>query len=182
MERLLINYCSPTLASLKTANLFSFSFASDCEMTEYLSYWNGVLEEKGISLTVLQINNKKALIYVFRRTKLEKDLMQEDIARFLTGCGYCDLTVENAIHRLRQRFDWGEEFPHEIGLFPGYPLEDVKGYIENKGKNSKMGGFWKVYCDEYKAAQMFAKFEKCRNVYIRLFQNGRSVMQLTVAA
>jgi len=26
-------------------------------------------------------------------------------------------------------------FPHEIGVFLGYPLEDVMGFISNKGHN-----------------------------------------------
>lgn len=33
--------------------------------------------------------------------------------------------------------DFFDEFPHEIGLFLGYPAEDVKGFIEN-GKTAQM--------------------------------------------
>ena len=46
-------------------------------------------------------------------------------------------------------------------------------------------GFKKeVYLNEgnYKLYSTFAKYKKCRDVYVRLWQQGRSVLQLTVAA
>ena len=83
---------------------------------------------------------------------------------------------------LRKRFATDDGFPHEIGLFLGYPLGDVMGYIENAGRNSKCSGCWKVYCNECEAMKLFAKFDKCKNVYRQLFAEGRrSGEQLTVA-
>lgn len=32
----------------------------------------------------------------------------------------------------------GGEFPHEIGLFLGYPLGDVKGFIKHKAKTASV--------------------------------------------
>ena len=73
-------------------------------------------------------------------------------------------------------------FPHEIGVFLGYPLQDVIGFIENKGMNSKYTGLWKVYGDRDESMKMFAKFRKCTDVYGELWRSGRrSIMQLTVA-
>ena len=70
----------------------------------------------------------------------------------------------------------------EIGLFLGYPLCDVLGYIKNRGQNSKLTGWWQVYGDEAEAARLFSRFRKCRDVYSRLWSEGRSVQQLTVCA
>ena len=41
------------------------------------------------------------------------------------------------------------KFPHEIGIFLGYPLADVAGFIRNKGRNCKCIGTWKVYGDAF---------------------------------
>ena len=39
----------------------------------------------------------------------------------------------------------GEQgFPHEIGVFLGYPVEDVEGYMQNDGKNFLLVGYWKM--------------------------------------
>ena len=70
----------------------------------------------------------------------------------------------------------------EIGLFLGYPLGDVAGFIRNRGKNCKCSGCWKVYCNELEAQKRFAQIQKCRQVYTRLWTQGRSLWQLTVAA
>ena len=55
------------------------------------------------------------------------------------------------------------------------------GFIENKGHNYKCKGCWKVYCNECEAQKTFLRYQKCRNVYLRLWKQGRSVLQLTVA-
>ena len=87
-----------------------------------------------------------------------------------------------AIERLRERLALQRGFPHEIGVFLGYPVEDVKGFIKHNGRNSKCVGCWKVYCNQCEAERAFARFNKCREVYMRLWRQGKSVQQLTVAA
>ena len=84
--------------------------------------------------------------------------------------------------KIKERFSHGGDFPHEIGIFLGYPLGDVIGFIQNLGKNCKCTGCWKVYCDECSAKKTFDKFKKCTEVYTRLWSQGRTVLQLTVAA
>ena len=61
-------------------------------------------------------------------------------------------------------------------------LNDVIGFIKNAGQNCKCVGCWKVYCNECEAIKAFARFKKCTSVYVRLWNQGRSVRQLTVAA
>lgn len=56
------------------------------------------------------------------------------------------------------------DFPHEIGLFLGYPAEDVKGFIENKAACSKCSGCWKVYGDEQAARILFKNIKMHRNL------------------
>ena len=87
-----------------------------------------------------------------------------------------------ALDWLRQRLAAGQGFPHEIGLFLGYPVGDVAGFIRNRGKNCRCVGCWKVYCNECEARRTFARLKKCTQVYTRLWQQGRTVPQLTVAA
>ena len=67
MEQYLINHCAPTLASLKTANLFNYSFASETELHAQLLRLNDMLAIKGVSLTVIRKTTSSALIYVYRK-------------------------------------------------------------------------------------------------------------------
>lgn len=181
MDRYLIEHCSPTLASLKTANLFNYTFSSQPELEETLLHWNACMNGKGIFLRVLRKSERKALIYVYRKKRLERDLQQPEVIRFLKNYGYQYQDVDYALERLSTRFVDGETFPHEIGIFLEYPLGDVIGFIQNRGQNCKCAGCWKVYCNESVALRTFAKYKKCRDIYTRLWNQGRSVLQLTVA-
>ena len=83
---------------------------------------------------------------------------------------------------MKDRLHMCEKFPHEIGLFLDYPLVDVIGFIRNTGKNCKCSGCWKAYGNAKEAEKTFCRYKKCREIYPRLWENGRSVLQLTVAA
>lgn len=182
MEKYLIMHCSPTLASLKSASLFCLPVSDGRELECQLNTWNRILAEKGLCLTVLRRGEDHALLYLFRRSHLEADLHKPGVAEFLTRCGYISGDVDSALARLQKRLAEHSSFPHEIGLFLGYPLGDVIGFIQNEGKNCKCTGCWKVYGDQCEAEKLFARFQKCREVYARLWRQGRTVRQLTVAA
>ena len=71
---------------------------------------------------------------------------------------------------------------HEIGVFLGYPLSDVVGFIENSGRNFTCCGCWKAYGDPQAAQRHFAQLRKCTAVYLRLFHSGTPILRLAVAA
>lgn len=186
LEEYLIGNCSPTLASLKTANLFSMPYESEKELLSQIAYWNEEMKEKGISVVLLRKHETKALVYVCRKARLEENLKKPGVAEFLSGYGYQTTKdqsdVDRALTCLKERLSGRNGFPHEIGIFLDYPLGDVIGFIENAGHNFKCSGCWKVYCNECEAVKLFARYKKCRDVYLRLWHQGRSVLQLTVAA
>lgn len=181
LDKYLVQHCAPTLASLKTANMFSCCYDNEISLNKSVELWNGIFNNKGIELIVLKKQNNTALIYVCRKRRLAADLAKRGVAEFLAGYGYNGIDTDEAINTLKKRLCAMDEFPHEIGVFLDYPLEDVKGFIENAGTNCKCTGCWKVYCNECEAIKMFAKFKKCTEIYSRLYQSGkRNVIQLTV--
>ena len=191
-EQELIEHCSPTLASIKAASLFTYTYKSLKELHVRVTYWNSKMKRKGVTFDILSENVgvNKALIYVYRRADLEKILNRDEIRSFLLNHGYLiddneivgGVNCENIILQLKKKFEKLNQFPHEIGIFLGYPIGDVKGFIENHGCNCKCTGYWKVYCNEEEATKTFRKYKKCRDIYMNLWISGRSVMQLTVAA
>ena len=166
------------MASLKTANLFNYTFCSEDELANHLEALASTLAPKGVSITVLRKRAQSALIYVYREKKLWADLNNSNACKILRKNGYSDVSVDAAIAHLKERFAscaCSKEFPHEIGL-------DVAGYILNSGKNCKCCGCWKVYCNECEALKAFAKFAKCKEVYKSMFfRKGKTLHQLTIA-
>ncbi|MBQ7346941.1 MAG: DUF3793 family protein [Clostridia bacterium] len=177
-ERMLIQHCSPTLAGLKTGNLFSCSYQNVQEMRACLRTFNRRLGKKGLRVLPVKYHEGRALIYVYRPKQLARDLYDDSARQILGARGYSCDSPEKCIVQLVRRLQAAEDFPHEIGLFLGYPPEDVSGFIE--GADCKYSGCWKVYGDEEQAKALFAKYKKCTAVYARHWENGRTIEKLTV--
>ena len=180
LERAIIDHASPTLARLKLGNLFNHAMGTDF-LAEFATLGRE-LEDKGVTMTILKAVNGKALIYIYRSADLEKALMCEDVRQLLSACGYSRFDVSGVLDTLKARLNDIDAFPHEIGIFLGYPLDDVLGFIENSGKNCLSCSCWKVYSNECAALQAFRRYEKCKSVYQRLFASGCPLSRLTVAA
>ena len=183
-EENIVEFCAPTLAGIKTANLFACDYSDRSELTRDIRRVNGVLVKKGIKAIPVRYSNHRVLIYVYRLSLLKRDLCDKDTADILSGLGY---EVENAslcVVKLRKKLFCLKDskgFPHEIGLFLGYPPEDVKGFIDHKGMCSKCIGCWKVYGDEKKATALFEKYKRCTAEYKRRYSEGAGLEGLAVA-
>lgn len=180
-EDLIVKHCSPTLAGMKTGNLFSCSFTDQKEFRDYMRRWNRMFRKKGIRVLPLRLQEHRALVYLYRVSYLCRDLKDTTTCRLLKERGYETKIPERCILQLMRRLEESEEFPHEIGLFLGYPPEDVCGFIQNGAKGCKLTGCWKVYHNEERARRIFAKYKKCTDIYTAQFAEGRSVDRLTVA-
>lgn len=181
-EELLIRHCSPTLAGLKTGNLFAGEFCDEIKLRECMRCWNRMLTKKGVRAVPLRFQDGRALIYVYRPARLSADFRQRESEQILEERGYCKEKPGNCVVHLIKRLQEYEKFPHEIGLFLGYPPEDVSGFIENHAGGYKWVGGWKVYGDEEAAKKQCARYRKCTEIYRNLFAKGKSVEQLTVKA
>lgn len=177
----IVRNCAPTLAGIKTGNLFTCPYESRESLKDYLRQMNRRLGPKGLRVLPMRLSEKKALIYLYRPKNLSEDLSHEDAADILRRYGYNVDSSEQCVIRLIRKLRDYEEFPHEIGLFLGYPPEDVRGFIDNHACGYKCVGCWKVYGDEEAAKRKFAQYKKCTQVYCDQWAKGKSIERLTVA-
>lgn len=179
-DELVIRHCAPTLASIKTGSLFSCNYESVKELYESIRSLNQRLASKGLRILPLKCKDGRALIYVYRPGKLEYDLNNENAFILLRDCGYVDCNSNHCIVRLIGKLREAGDFPHEIGLFLGYPPEDVEGFMYRKDE-AKYTGCWKVYGDVESAKRTFARYRKCTNSYMNQLSEGFKIERLTVA-
>ncbi|MCC6093710.1 MAG: DUF3793 family protein [Eubacterium sp.] len=179
-EETIIEHCSPTLARLKTGNLFSCNFSDQSEMARDIRRFNKVLVPKGLCMLPLKYCNGKALLYVFRPAMLYQDLSQKDSREILDAAGYPREDLMHQLQKLMNRLRHSPEFPHEIGLFLSYPPEDVRGFIEQGPNRCKKTGFWKVYGNEEMAERIFSSYRHCHDVYVRQLRAGVDFSSLVV--
>ena len=180
-EDYLIRHCAPTLAGIKTANLFTCPYREQKDLLSFIRKTNRKLIRKGLRVLPLRFTEDKALIYVYRPGKLAADLSDSMAASILHSKGYCTGNCEKCIGQLARKIRCEAEFPHEIGLFLGYPPEDVCGFMENRACNCKCIGCWKVYGDEAAAKKKFAQYKKCTRIYQDQWAKGTDIERLTVA-
>lgn len=180
-EELVIRHCSPTLAGIKTGNLFTCRFEQKEEINREIRKLNRILVKKGLRVLPLRFSGDRALIYIYRPLRLTKDLKDHTACRLLKERGYIPEDIDQCIVHLVERLKENEEFPHEIGLFLGYPPEDVCGFIEHKEEGCKCTGCWKVYGDVDAAQKEFTKFKKCTDIYCTQYAKGKTIERLTVA-
>lgn len=182
LDRYIIEYCAPTLAGIKTGGMFRIKFSSESEMNAEIQNMKNILKPKKVSLTVLKSTGTNALIYVFREDKLKNDLKNPDVGKLLDELGYSKGGINTVLRQLKEKMTENGDFPHEIGAFLGYPPKDVIGFVKNKGGNCLCSGWWKVYHNAENAKKMFLKFNKCRELYKKLYLSGKTALQLAVAA
>ncbi|MGN0347947.1 MAG: DUF3793 family protein [Roseburia sp.] len=182
LENGLIRHCAPTLAGLKSASLFQYFYDDKGQAIKQIKEVNQLLNGRGVYVDALQWNENAVLIYTYRFHHVQKELENPKGMELLMKYGYQSNDVEDCMKHLKERLLHCNCFPHEIGLFLGYPPEDVEGFIINSGQNCKYCGLWKVYCDEKEKMQIFHKLKKCSEIYLQAFSKGRRIEQMTVCA
>ncbi len=180
-EEAVILHGAPTLAGIKTGSLFRCEYESAEAMRLSLREWNKRFSGKGLRVVPLSFENNKALLYLYRPGRLFRDLSDNAAGEILSGCGYCEGAPAKCLSCLAKRIQSNGDFPHEIGLFLGYPREDVRGFIEHRDCDLKCVGCWKVYRDAAKAQKTFRLFRKCSQLYRQRYINGTPIERLTVA-
>ena len=180
-EELMVRHCAPTLAGLKAGSLFSCDAPCPQELKCQIRALNRKLVPKGLRVLPLRVRSGRALIYVYRPSGLQRSLDDAQARQLLQDYGYSPANAEGCLLRLAQRLRNAEEFPHEIGLFLGYPPKDVRGFIEHRDCDLKCIGCWKVYGDKEKAQKTFRQFRKCSRIYRQKWEEGTPIERLTVA-
>lgn len=176
-EELIVRHCAPTLANLKTGSLFVCPITDRPSFFSSLRSLNELLVPKGLRALPLRIREHSALVYLYRPSRLKKDLENPAAIKILQDHGYS--CYGKCLPKLIERVRASEEFPHEIGLFLGYPPEDVQGFLDHRP--CKCSGCWKVYGDENKAKKTFDLYKKCERVYCQQLARGIDIKRLTVA-
>lgn len=184
-EELLVEQCAPALCGRKAANLFRVSGMEREEVIRAVGYWNEQLKACSIAVRILKecACGRGFLICVYRTKWLAHVLRGTRTRAFLRAEGYrISDDTEEMLSQLSKRLCVSGDFPHEIGVFLGYPLRDVIGFIENHGENYTCVGYWKAYGNPDRARKIFDSYRRCTEQCMADFRRGVSVLQMAAAA
>ncbi len=178
LDHMLAMHSAPTLMGHKTANLFNYKIALDAEMRILIAGFLQKSRLKGIYIRTMCRCENCVGVLVYNRSMLAEYLSRRSHAALLDWFGYGrDLEVEGKLDILRERFESGSGFPHEIGLFLGYPPADVMGFVRHGAKKAKFCGYWQVYGDEKASRKQFGHYNSCRQYLCSQVQKGFTIAQ-----
>lgn len=151
----LVRHTAPVLMDKKPAALFTLPRREQ-------ELFAASLAASGLCVKCMRRHRGRVLLLVYRPAHLAQALSSPLAASLLRRHGYpVGAGLERTLEVLRQRIATQQDFPHEIGLFLGYPPEDVAGFIRHKGSRYKLCGLWKVYSDVDRAKALFSEYESC---------------------
>lgn len=181
-DRDLVLYGSSTLAGIKTGSLFNAQCGSPDNLYREIRAYNDRLYPYGLRLKALRVHEHTVLLYLYRETFLKQRIADPRVWEILKKNGYEQRDCAGCLDVLNQRIRNNAEFPHEIGLFLGYPVDDVDGFIRHKGKDCRYMGYWKVYGNVEQAKSMFDKYQNCQRIYQDRLARGIPLEKLAVKA
>ncbi len=176
LDMQLAHYAAPTMLGIKPASLF-WCRANLNRIHDQIILFNKYAKEKGLIIKCINNGKKHMGLFVYYRPLFEACLNDTLRLSFLQHFGYAlSLTPEEKLSKLFERMK--SCFPHEIGLFLGYPILDVAGFIENKGRNYILRGSWLVYSNPEYASWLFYHYKLCRNWLVGKVSDGVSIYEI----
>ena len=167
--------CAPLITGLKVSNLLMLPAACLDSLAELIS-------DSDLSMFLLRQTEHKAVLLLYREKDLEAFLMNGSIREILREEGYTGTDLASILAELKVRYTGCRNgkciFPHEMGVFLGYPEEDVRGFMKWNGRNFLYAGYWKVYGEKEKKIRLFRAYDRACDTMIRLLNAGRSINEV----
>lgn len=178
LEQEVIRHGAPTLAGIKTGNLFPLKTEED--IREDIRKINRTLSVKGLRLIPVRKTASGYLAYLYRPSFLSEDLTCPEAVCLLQEKGYTCDDAGHCLAQLIRRLCEDGDFPHEIGLFLGYPPSDVRNFMKDPYQGVKCVGCWKAYDHAEDAEKTFKKYKDCTAAYCRAMKRGKTLECLAV--
>ena len=167
--------CAPVFKGVKASNIITLPEGTWKRL-------KGRIAGGEVRVMLLHGGGKNEVILFYREKWLHNILKKPEVESFFKTHGYTDLVLSAVLSRMQERYEayvQGEmDFPHELGILLQYPLEDVKSFIVNAGKNSLFCGYWKVYHNPKEARKIFHLYDRIREKAAREFINDSMPEQI----
>lgn len=167
--------CAPLLAGLKPSNLLIIPMGMEAVLRHSL-------RGTRIAMYLLSEYDGKQVFLLYKVNELIVYLTEQNVQRLLLDLGYEGGELYSLLQRVSKKYtahkQEKEAFPHELGLLLGYPAVDVKGFMEQAGKNFLYSGYWKVYGNVRETVLLFKKFGRAKEYVVRLVKQGYSIAEI----
>lgn len=120
-----------------------------------------IIDSLGLKGIILRENEGSHIVLAYRKCSLEELRENEEACRVLKEIGYPLDSTYKMLAYLRKRYAQCH-CPPELGIFLGFPVDDVEDYMCQK-KKCLLCGYWQVYNDVEAAKEIFYKYDDAKN-------------------
>lgn len=173
----IISNCAPTLKKQKTASLINFTNNVRDLNVLWEQYKDRVIRKLKINFFELKKDKNSVIVLFYNDELLELIIKDKRNIKFLERFGYNScMNVYECLCLLSKRYQ--SMCPHEIGVFLGYPIEDVIAFIDYPDVKCKLIGYWKVYYNEEIAKVIFNNYDLIKQNVAELILKGYKPTEL----
>ncbi|AGB40464.1 hypothetical protein Halha_0489 [Halobacteroides halobius DSM 5150] len=157
----LLRRIGATIMGVKPAELRSINQ----EQSSWQRCKETLLKYNQLEIIEIDIVNGRQKVLFYHTHALEEQLQNKNILKFLKNIGYPkQYSLNKYLERLKKRLQ-GAEFPHEIGVFFGYPLKDVLGFMGYADLEVTHRGEWKYYGNKKVSLLKQKEFDRAREKF-----------------
>lgn len=164
MESLLSYSTSLISSGIKPAVTLTLMSINNRNLNDlWVIYGKAYVHKLNLNYVVLREIKESTILLIYEHNLLENSLNEKHNSEFLETCGYEESdNLYDKLAVLKRRYSQ-MTCPHELGIFLGYPVDDVRDFMKDCKKPCKLCGYWKVYNSKEKAEKIFALFDKVKN-------------------
>ncbi|EJO5346318.1 DUF3793 family protein [Clostridium botulinum] len=172
---LLLYLIAPTLDGVKPSTIVTLSTSGKNLDFLWSKYKKDFLTVYKINCIELKKTDKCTTVLFYHKKALNNVLYNKYNLEFLKEIGYKDFSNEESfLLELKSRFK--DTCPHEIGIFLGIPIEEVKSFIQDPKRKCIYCGYWKVYNNLHKSKKQFTAYDISRtNMILDILEKDISV-------
>lgn len=167
--------CAPVLMNYKISNLLIVEKEKIKQVVQ-------LFQKTKLYCRLLMVSEEKSAFLVYRKTELVSYLERAEVWALMEAFGYENRQLSKILKEFSRRYTQyvqaDGEFPHEMGLLLGYPVEDVVGFIQNEGENFLYSGYWKVYTNLSEALEHFERYNQAKETAVRMISEGKDIFHI----
>ena len=174
IEKFLIYNASLVISGVKPSATITIKKDKENLYDKWIKYGIDFLESIDIQYINLRECSNALIILIYNKDQLSKYVFRKDNKKFLMQLGYFNKNeINNYLYMLKSRY---KEFncPHELGIFLGFPLNDVMDFMNCKNKKCLSCGYWLVYNNLQEAKETFSMYDKVKEHTVNYILKGGS--------
>lgn len=154
---------APVILGNKSAMTFTVALKEEKEASKIRAL--KIIYSLDLRAMILRETSTSCILLIYCKKMIEKIISEPKKKAVLVKLGYPVQSVFTALSYLRKRYAQ-TLCPAEIGIFLGFPLEDVEDYMSGTNKKCLRCGYWQVYNNLDQAEKTFMVYDQAKEMML----------------